>query len=109
MWQGFWGVGEGEASEVANDRCQFVTRLDDHGFCVKIVFIKHCSRPKSRNDGRIASLSHCTRDGYKNFLLPPTTERIGGYIEECVFENFKTFGNQGSKCQNQGFGFSHIE
>jgi hypothetical protein len=29
------------------------------------------SRPKGRNDGRIASLSHHTRGGYKNLPLPP--------------------------------------
>jgi len=39
---------------------------------------------------------------------PPTTERTGGYIEERVLEISKTFGNQGSKCHNQGFGFSHV-
>jgi len=47
----------------------------------------------------------------KIFLsLPLTTEKIDDYIEERVFENFsKTFGNQGSKCQNWGFGFSHVK
>jgi hypothetical protein len=45
--------------------------LDHHGFCVQIVSTKHCSRPKGRNDGRIASLSHRTRGGYKNLLPPP--------------------------------------
>jgi len=50
-------------------RCQSVTRLDHHGFRVETVSTKHCSRPKGRNDGRIASFSHRTRGGYKN--LPP--------------------------------------
>jgi len=40
---------------------------------------------------------HRTRGEYKNLPLPPT-KRTGGYIEECVFKNFKTFRIQGSKC-----------
>jgi hypothetical protein len=66
---GFWGVGEGEADEVADDRCQSVTGVGPPRFRVQIVSTKHCNRPKGRNDGRIASLSHRTRGGYKN--LPP--------------------------------------
>jgi hypothetical protein len=45
--------------------------LDHHGFHVQTVSTKHCSRPKCRNDGRIASLSHRIRGGYKNLPLPP--------------------------------------
>ncbi len=44
--------------------------LDHHGFHVQTVSTKHCSRPKGRNDGRIASLSHRTRGGYKNLPFP---------------------------------------
>jgi hypothetical protein len=51
-------VREGEAGEVAGDRCQSMTGLDHHGFRIQTVSTKHCSRPKGRNDGRIASLSH---------------------------------------------------
>jgi hypothetical protein len=53
-----------------------------------LIFTKHRSRPKGRNDDWIASFFHCTRGGYKNLPLPPTTKRISGYIEERVFENF---------------------
>jgi hypothetical protein len=65
------GVGEGETGEAAGDRCQSVTGLDHHGFCVQTISTKHCSRPKGRNDGRIASFSHCTKGEYKNLSLPP--------------------------------------
>jgi len=36
-----------------------------------LISTKHRSRPKGRNDGRIASLSHRTKGGYKNLPLPP--------------------------------------
>ncbi len=36
-----------------------------------MISTKHCSRPKGRNDGRIASFSHRTKGGYKNLPLPP--------------------------------------
>jgi len=73
--------------------------LDHHNFHVQTVFTKHCSRPKGRNDGRIAFLSHRTRGGYKNLPLPPpTTERTDDYIEEHVFENFPKLS--GTKVQN---------
>jgi len=36
-----------------------------------MIFTKHRSRPKRKNDGRIASLSHHTRGVYKNLPLPP--------------------------------------
>jgi len=84
--------------------------LDHHGFRVQIVSTKHCSRPKGRNDGRIASLSHHTRGGYKNLPLPPppTTERTDGYIEECVFGNFQNFREPRFKMLELGFWvFSH--
>ncbi len=55
-----------------------------------LISTKHRSRPKGRNDGRIASLSHRTRGGYKNLPPPPTT-RTGSYIEEHVFGNFQNF------------------
>jgi hypothetical protein len=45
--------------------------LDHHSFRVQTVSTKHCSHPKGRNDGRIASFSHRTRGGYKNLPLPP--------------------------------------
>jgi hypothetical protein len=48
-----------------------------------LISTKHRSCPKERNDGRITSLSHRTKGGYKNLpLAPPTTKRTGGYIEE---------------------------
>ncbi len=56
-----------------------------------LISTKHRNRLKRRNDGRIASLSHRTRGGYKNLPLPPTTERTGGNIKEPVFENFQNF------------------
>jgi hypothetical protein len=59
---------------------------------------KHRSRPKGRNDGRITSLSHRTRGGYKNLPLPP-----GGYIEERVFENFQNFWEPRFKMSEPGF------
>ncbi len=68
------GVGEGEAGEATGDRCQSVTGLDQHGFRVQTVSTKHCSHSKGRNDGRIASLSHRTRGGYKNLPPPLPTE-----------------------------------
>ncbi len=36
-----------------------------------LISTTHRSRPKGRNDSRIASLSHRTRGGYKNLPLPP--------------------------------------
>ncbi len=68
-----------------------------------LISTKHRSRPKGRNDGRIASLSHRTRGGYKNLPLPPTTERTGSYIEECVFENFQNFREPRFKMSEPGF------
>jgi hypothetical protein len=56
-----------------------------------LISTKHRSHLKGRNDGQIASLSHRMTGGYKNLPLPPTTERIGSYIEERVFENFQNF------------------
>ncbi len=61
-------MGEGEAGEVAGDRCQYVMGLDHHGFRVQNVSTKHCSRPKGKNDDRITSLSHRTKGRYKNLL-----------------------------------------
>jgi len=100
-------VGEGEAGEVVGDRCQSVTGLDHHGFRVQTVSTKHCSRPKGRNDNRITSFSHRTKGEYKN-LPPPALPKEPTVIYRSMFlEISKTFGNQGSKCQNRGFGFSH--
>jgi hypothetical protein len=48
-----------------------VSVCDDHGFRVQTVSTKHCSRPKGRNDGRIASLSHHTKIKKKNPPPPP--------------------------------------
>jgi len=106
---GVLGVGEGKAGEATGDRCQFVTGLDHHGFRVQTISTKHCSRPKGRNDGRIASLSHRTRGGYKNLPPPPpTTERTDGYIEERVFENFQNFREPRFKMSEPRFWvFSH--
>ncbi len=77
--------------------------LDHHGFRVQTVSTKHCSRPKGRNDGRIASLSHRTRGGYKNLPPPLITKRIDGYIEERVFENFQNFWEPRFKMLEPGF------
>ncbi len=69
-----------------------------------LISTKHCSRPKGRNDGRIASLSHRTRGKYKNLpFLPPTTERTGGCIEELVFGNFQNFREPRFKMSKPGF------
>jgi len=105
---GVLGGGEGEADEAANDRCQSVTGLDQHGFRVQTVYTKHCSHSKGRNDGRIASLSHHTGGGYKNLPLPHYRKNRRLYRGACFRKISKTFGNQGLKCQNRGFGFSHV-
>jgi hypothetical protein len=69
-----------------------------------LISTKHRSRSKGRNDGRIASFSHRTRGEYKNLpLLPPTTERTGGYIEERVFGNFQNFREPSFKMSKPGF------
>jgi hypothetical protein len=79
--------------------------LDHHSFRVQTVSTKHCNRPKGKNDGRIASLSHRTKGEYKNLPLPlpPTTERTGGYIEERVFGNFQNFREPRFKMSKPGF------
>jgi hypothetical protein len=72
-----------------------------------LISTKHRIHPKGRNDGRIASLSHRTRGGYKNLPLPspppPTTERMGGYIEERVFGNFQNLREPRFKMSEPGF------
>ncbi len=68
-----------------------------------LISTKHRSRPKGRNDDQIASLSHCTRGGYKNLPLPPTTERTNSYIEERVFRNFQNFWEPRFKMSRPGF------
>jgi hypothetical protein len=70
-----------------------------------LISTKHHSRPKGRNDRRIASLSHRTRGGYKNLPLPPppTTERTGDYIKERVFGNFQNFWEPRFKMSKPGF------
>ncbi len=69
-----------------------------------LISTKHRSRPKGRNEGRIASLSHRTKGGYKNLPLPPPTiERIDDYIEERVFENFQNFREPRFKMSEPGF------
>jgi len=46
-------VGEGEAGEATGDRCQSVTGVGPPRFFrVQTVCIKHCNRPKGRNDDR---------------------------------------------------------
>jgi len=90
-------VGEGEAGEAAGDRCQSVTGLDHHGFRVQIVSTKHCNRPKGRNDDRIASLSHRTKGGYKNFPLPPLSKNRRLYKGACFWKFPKL---SGTKVQN---------
>jgi len=39
----------------------------------------------------------------KTFPSPPTTERIGDYIEERVFENFQNFRESRFKMSEPGF------
>ncbi len=69
-----------------------------------LISTKHRSRPKGRNDGQIASLSHRTKGGCKNLpFLPPTTERTDGYIKERVFENFQNFWEPRFKMSEPGF------
>ncbi len=87
-------MGEGEAGEAAGDWCQFVTRLDHHGFRVQTVSTKHCSRPKGRNDGRIAPFPTAPEANIKTFPSPPpgpNYQKTDDYIEERVFENFQNF------------------
>ncbi len=66
-----------------------------------LISIKHHSRPKGRNDGWIASLSHRTRGRYKNLPSPPTTERTDGYTKERVF--FQNFREPRFKMLEPGF------
>jgi hypothetical protein len=72
--------------------------LDHHGFRVQSVSTKHCSRPKSRNDGRIASLSHRTRGGYKNLPFPPHYWKNQRLYKGACFRKFSKLS--GTKVQN---------
>jgi hypothetical protein len=76
--------------------------LDHHGFRVQIVFTKHCSRPKGRNDGWITSLSHRTKGGYKNLPLPspppPHYQKNRRLYRKTCFRKFSKLS--GTKVQN---------
>jgi hypothetical protein len=90
--EGFGGWGKERPVKQRATGVSLWRGLDRHNFRVQIISTKHCSHPKGRNDGRIASFSHRTRGGYKNLPPPPpTTERTSGYIKKHVFENFQNF------------------
>jgi hypothetical protein len=87
--RGRWSMQRATTTVSAPARC---TNQD-------LISTNHRSRPKGRNDGRIASLSHRTRGGYKNLPLPPPLPKEPTVIWRNVFSEIsKTFGNQGSKC-----------
>jgi hypothetical protein len=69
--RGFGGWGRDRPVKQRATGVSLWRGLDHHGFRVQTVSTKHCNRPKGRNDGWIASLSHRTRGGYKNLPLPP--------------------------------------
>jgi hypothetical protein len=73
-------------------------RLDHHGFRVQTVSTKHCNRPKGRNDGRIASLSHRTRGGYKNLPPPLNYRKNRRLYRGTCFRKFPKLS--GTKVQN---------
>ncbi len=92
-------MGEGEAGEVASDRCRSVTGLDHHGLRVQTISKKLYSRPKGKNDGQIASFSHHTRGEYKNLPLPPPNSRKNQRLYRgAYFRKFSKFS--GTKVQN---------
>jgi len=72
--------------------------LDHHNFRVQTVSTKHCSRLKGRNDGRIASLSHRTKGGYKNLPLPPHYRKNRRLYRGACFQKFPKLS--GTKVQN---------
>jgi hypothetical protein len=82
--------------------------LDHHGFRVQTVSTKHCSRPKGRNDGRIASLSHRTRGGYKNLPhSPPPHYRKNrrSYRGTCFRKFPKLLGTKVQNVRTEVLGF----
>jgi len=83
--------------------------LDHHGFRVQTIYIKHCSHPKGRNDGRITSLSHRTRGGYKNLPLPPplpvATLALGSRPR---LRGLQGCGPRGRKPRSQGKGIARV-
>jgi hypothetical protein len=68
-----------------------------------LISTKHRNRLKGRNDGRIASLSHRTRGGYKNLPPPPTTHHqilcapLTLCLSVCSSQTFADC-DQGSRC-----------
>jgi hypothetical protein len=54
-----------------------------------LISTKHRSRLKGRNDGRIASLSHHTRGGYKNLPLPPHYRKNRWLYKGACFRKFQ--------------------
>jgi len=107
------GVGEGEAGEAAGDRCQFVTRVGPPRFPHQPGVQTRTWSPQSiatvRREGMTVG-SHpsptAPEADIKTFPsppTPPTTERIGGYIEERVFGNFQNFREPKFKMSEPGF------
>jgi len=107
---GVLGVGEGEAGEIAGDRCQFVTGVGPPRFL-------HCPGVQTRTWSS-QSITAVRKEGMtvkshpspiapqadiKTFLSPPTTERTCSYIEERVFKNFQNFREPRFKMLEPGF------
>jgi len=94
---GFWGLGEGEADEAADNRCQSVTGVGPPRFphqpSVQTRTWFSQSIATVRREGMTVGL-HPSRTApevdIKTFS-PPPTEKTGGYIEELVFKNFQNF------------------
>ncbi len=95
-------MGEGEAGEAVGDRC--ITTVFAPVKCTNqdLISTKHCSRPQGRNDGRIASLSHRTRGGYKNLPLPPHYRKNRWLYRGVCFLKFPKLS--GTKVQNVRIG-----
>jgi hypothetical protein len=97
--EGFGGWGRERPVKQRATSVSLWRGLDHHDFCVQTVSTKHCSRPKGRNDGRIASLSHHTRGGYKNLPPPPPHYRKNRRLYRGVcFQKFPKLS--GTKVQN---------
>jgi len=95
---GFGGWGRERPVKQRTTGVNLWRGLDHHGFRVQTVSTKHCSCPKGRNDGRIASLSHCTRAGYKNLPLPLHYRKNRRLYRGACFRKFPKLS--GTKVQN---------
>ncbi len=87
---GFWGWGRDRPMK------QWVTTtVFAPARCTNqnMIYTKHRNRPKGRNDGRIASLSHRTRREYENLPLSPPLPKEPAVIQvvsETKVQNVKT-------------------